>query len=465
MSRLFGTDGVRGKAGEYPLEHETVARVGAALVRALARQGSHLRQGFGGQAGEAGRPDGAGEVRFIVGRDTRESGEWIERELARGIRSAGGHLTSGGVIPTPAVAYVAREMDFDAGIVISASHNPFEDNGIKVFSGRGEKFTEALEREVEAIVADPSWSVDGDAAEAPARADVVDAYIAHARLALPDPHRLGDMKIAVDAANGATTTVAPRLFRGLGFDVTVIGATPDGRNINLDCGSTHPELLSATVLEKRCRLGVAFDGDGDRAIFVDAAGRVVDGDAVLLMCARLMKAQGRLKGNAVVATVMSNIGLELALRDSGIELVRTAVGDKYVMEEMLRRDLSIGGEQSGHIIFSDHLFTGDGIATALSVLRVMADTGRELADLASELVAYPQTLVNVRVRERRDLATVPAVADAMQRVQERIAGQGRLLIRYSGTEPLLRIMIEGRDQQEIQHWAGEIAAAVKQELG
>ena len=450
MSRLFGTDGVRGKAGEHPLDHETVARLGAALVRAL----QHHRPA------DADRP-----IHFIVGRDTRESGEWIEQELARGIGSAGGVLTSGGIIPAPAVAYVAREMDFDAGIVISASHNPFEDNGIKVFSGRGEKFTEALEQEVEAIVADESWRVDGSAAPAPARADVAEAYIEHARLAFPGSHRLGGLKIAIDTANGATTTVAPRLFRELGFDVTVIGASPDGRNINLDCGSTHPELLSATVREKGCRLGVAFDGDGDRAIFVDAAGRVVDGDAVLLMCARQMQAQGRLAGNALVATVMSNIGLELALRESGIELVRTAVGDKYVMEEMLRRDLPIGGEQSGHIIFSEHLFTGDGIATALNVLRVMAETGRELADLASELVAYPQTLVNVRVRARKDLATVPAVVDVMKRVEERIAGQGRLLVRYSGTEPLLRIMIEGRDQHEIQQWAGEIAAVVKQELG
>lgn len=450
MSRLFGTDGVRGKAGEPPLDHETVARLGAALVRAL----QHHRPATSRTP-----------VRFIVGRDTRESGEWIEQELARGIGSAGGVLTSGGIIPTPAVAYVAREMDFDAGIVISASHNPFEDNGIKVFSGRGEKFTEALEREVEAIVADERWSVDGATAPPPSRADVVEAYIAHARLAFPDPHRLGGTKIAIDTANGATTTVAPRLFRELGLDVTVIGASPDGRNINLDCGSTHPELLSATVREKGCRLGVAFDGDGDRAIFVDAAGRIVDGDAVLLMCARQMQAQGRLTGNALVATVMSNIGLELALRASGIELVRTSVGDKYVMEEMLRRDLPIGGEQSGHIIFSDHLFTGDGIATALNVLRVMAETGRELADLASELVTYPQTLVNVRVRARKDLATVPAVADVMKRVEDRIAGQGRLLIRYSGTEPLLRIMIEGRDQHEIQQWAAEIAAVVKQELG
>ena len=444
MSRLFGTDGVRGKAGEHPLDHETVARLGAALVRAMRHDDKVLQ--------------------FVVGRDTRESGEWIEQELARGIRSEGAQLTSAGVIPTPAVAYVAREMDFDAGLVISASHNPFEDNGIKVFSGRGEKFTEELERRVEDIVADPSWSVSGSPLEPVNRTDVVDAYLGHAKLALPDAHRLGAMRIAVDTANGATTAVALKLFRELGFDVCAFGSQPDGRNINLDCGSTHPNLLAAADRENGCRMGVAFDGDGDRAIFVDASGRIVDGDAVLLMCAKHMKAQGRLKGDAVVATVMSNIGLELALRESGIELVRTSVGDKYVMEEMLKRGLSIGGEQSGHIIFSDHLFTGDGIATALNVLRVMADSGRELGNLASELVTYPQVLVNVRVRQKKDLSTIPSVADAMNRVEERIAGNGRLLVRYSGTEPLLRIMIEGKDQKEIQHWAGEIAAAVKHEL-
>jgi phosphoglucosamine mutase len=444
MSRLFGTDGVRGKAGEHPLDHETVARLGAALVRAMRHDDKVLH--------------------FVVGRDTRESGVWIEQELARGIRSEGARLTSAGVIPTPAVAYVAREMDFDAGIVISASHNPFEDNGIKVFSGRGEKFTEELERRVEEIVADPSWTVADSTLEPVSRTDVVDAYLAHTKLAFPDPHRLAGMRIAVDTANGATSTVALRLFRELGFDVRALGDQPDGRNINLDCGSTHPERLAAVVREHGCRMGVAFDGDGDRAIFADSNGRIVDGDAVLLMCARQMKAQGRLKGNAVVATVMSNIGLEIALRESGIELVRTSVGDKYVMEEMLKRDLAIGGEQSGHIIFSDHLFTGDGIATALNVLRVMADTGRELGDLASELVTYPQVLVNVRVREKKDLSTAPSVIDAMNRVEQRLAGNGRLLVRYSGTEPLLRIMIEGRDQQEIQNWAGEIAAAVKHEL-
>jgi phosphoglucosamine mutase len=447
MAKLFGTDGVRGKAGEYPLDHETVARLGAALVRAL-------------RSSDSGKP-----LRFIIGRDTRESGDWIERELGRGVHAEGASISTAGVIPTPATAYITRAMGFDAGLVISASHNPFADNGIKVFSGRGEKFTETLEREVEDIIADRSWSVPGGSLPPVDRLDVIDDYIRHARLALPEPERLGRFRIALDCANGATTTVAPRLFEELGFDVTVIGNEPNGRNINLDCGSTHPECLADVVRKGGHRMGVAFDGDGDRAIFIDHTGAVVDGDAVMLLCARQMKAQGRLGGNAVVATVMSNIGLELALKQSGIELVRCAVGDKYVMEEMLKRGISLGGEQSGHIIFSDHLFTGDGIGTALSVLRVMAETGRELADLASELVTYPQVLVNVRVKERKDLKSVPAIATVMERIEQHLHGEGRLLVRYSGTEPLLRVMLEGKDQQQIQGWANEIADTVKQQLG
>jgi len=449
MPRLFGTDGVRGKAGEYPLDHETVARLGAALVRALRTDA----------------PGGSGPLRFIIGRDTRESGEWIERELGRGVHAEGAAITSAGVIPTPATAYITRALGFDAGLVISASHNPFEDNGIKVFSGRGEKFTEVLERRVEDIVADTSWHVPGGGLPPVERTEVISEYIAHTRRALPNPERLGRFRLAIDTANGATTTVAPRLFADLGFDVTMIGNEPNGRNINLASGSTHPEALAALVRAGGHRMGVAFDGDGDRAIFVDHDGRIVDGDAVMLLCARHMLSQGRLKGRAVVATVMSNIGLELALKESGIELVRCPVGDKYVMEEMLRRDLSLGGEQSGHIIFSEHLFTGDGIDTALNVLRTIADTGRELADLASQLVTYPQVLVNVPVREKRELHSVPAIADAMERVEQRLGGEGRLLVRYSGTEPLLRVMIEGKDQQQIQGWAHEIADSVKRHLG
>ena len=449
MTRLFGTDGVRGKAGVYPLDHETVARLGAALVRAMR--------------GESPSPDRP--LRFIIGRDTRESGDWIERELGRGVHAEGAAISTAGVIPTPATAYITRALGFDAGLVISASHNPFEDNGIKVFSGRGEKFTDTLEQHVESIIADTSWQVPASGLPEVERTDVIDAYIAHTRLALPDPERLGRFRIAIDTANGATTTVAPRLFRELGFDVTVIGDQPDGRNINLDCGSTHPERLSTLVRDGGYRMGVGFDGDGDRAIFVDNAGHIVDGDAVMFMCAKHMKSQGRLNGNALVATVMSNIGLEIALREAGIELMRVSVGDKYVMEEMIKRGISMGGEQSGHIIFSDHLFTGDGIATALNVLRTMADTGRELADLAAELVSYPQVLVNVRVKNKAALDSVPAIAQAMARVEGQLAGQGRLLVRYSGTEPLLRVMIEGKDQLEIQGWAREIADSVQQHLG
>jgi phosphoglucosamine mutase len=451
MQKLFGTDGIRGKAGQHPLDAPTVFRVGAALARAL-------------------RIDG-GDIRILAGRDTRESGPWIERELAAGIRSQGGALTSAGVIPTPAIAYLTSRKAFTAGVVISASHNPFEDNGIKVFSGTGEKFTEEFERRVEAIVADTSWASETAAqrSETPdlgvEQVDYRADYLAHLSSILSPSPWTRSMRIAIDCANGATTTVAPQLFESLGFETHCIGVQPDGRNINLGCGSTAPALLARTVVEGGYRIGVAFDGDGDRAIFVDAAGKIVDGDAVMLLCAKQLKREGRLADNMLVATVMSNIGLEMALRDAGIGIVRCAVGDKYVMEEMMRRGLSLGGEQSGHVIFSDHLFTGDGLATALNVLRTMASTGRELGDLASELTTFPQVLLNVRVSERVDLATVPAVASVMSAVESKLAGQGRLLVRYSGTEPLLRVMLEGRDEGDIRRWGQQIIDAVTEHVG
>ena len=444
-SRLFGTDGVRGKAGEAPLDPPTVRRLGAALVRAL--------------------PHGTESPQFLVGRDTRESGGWIEAELAHGACGEGATVTSTGVVPTPAVAFLTRTGSYDAGVVISASHNPYEDNGIKVFSGKGEKFTEAVEREVETIMADRSWTARGGEAGPVPREDLVDAYLDHLRAVFPEASAVERFPIVLDCANGATTTTAPELFNSLGFDTFVIGNRPDGRNINLDCGSTHPGRLSEAVVSRGCALGVAFDGDGDRAIFVDHRGHVIDGDAVLLMCGQQLKREGRLKGDAIVATVMSNIGLELALRQHGIDLIRTSVGDKYVMEEMLKRDLSLGGEQSGHIIFSDYLFTGDGLCTALNVLRTVALTGRTLADLAADLTAYPQILLNVRVRQRVELGTVQAIADVIARVEALVAGHGRLLIRYSGTEPLLRVMLEGEHQDEIRGWAQEIVDVVKEHLG
>jgi phosphoglucosamine mutase len=443
--KLFGTDGVRGRAGAPPLDTRTVRRLGMALVRALPRN--------------------PGAIRLLVGRDTRESGERIERDLAVGATEAGAVVVSAGVIPTPAVAHLTRSQGFAAGLVISASHNPYHDNGIKVFSGGGEKFTESLEAGVEAIMADASWHEPGGAAPAVPIIDEAAAYLAHARRALGEARPAHARRIAVDCANGATYQVAPALLRSLGFEVTAIGCDPDGRNINLDCGSTHPERLAQTVIREGCDLGIAFDGDGDRAILVDAAGRLVDGDAVLLMCAKQMQAAGRLRGNTVVATVMSNIGLEIALRDLGIGLVRCPVGDKYVMEELLRDNLSLGGEQSGHVIFPDLLYTGDGIVTALNVLRVMAETGRSLADLAGDLRTYPQVLLNLRVREKRDWTTIPAAAQAIADVEAKLAGRGRLLVRYSGTEPLLRVMIEGERQEDINAWAERIVAAARASIG
>ena len=445
MARLFGTDGVRGKAGQHPLDALTIRRLGAALVRALGGQGQPLR--------------------FLAGRDTRESGSWIERELAHGIRSQGATLTSAGIIPTPAIAYLTPRMGYTAGVVISASHNPFEDNGIKVFSGAGEKFTEALEQQVESIVADASWQVPAGGALPIEQIDYRTEYVDHLKRILPDADRIRGTRIAVDCANGATTTVAPRLFEELGFEARCIGCEPDGRNINLGCGSTAPDALAQLVVQGGYTAGIAFDGDGDRAILVDERGSIVDGDAVMLMCGKQMKAEGRLKGNAVVATVMSNIGLELALRGAGIAIVRCPVGDKYVMEEMIQRGLSLGGEQSGHVIFSEYLFTGDGLATSLNVLRTMIATGRSLADLASELTTYPQVLLNVRVERKIDLQSVPAIAAVLSQVESRLAGNGRLLVRYSGTEPLLRVMLEGRDQDEIRRWGEEIVSAVRQHVG
>ncbi|HEY1308791.1 MAG TPA: phosphoglucosamine mutase [Vicinamibacterales bacterium] len=446
--KLFGTDGVRGKAGEHPLDVATIRRLGAALVRAM-RQGD---------------ASGGLSIRLLSGRDTRESGEWIERELAFGARSHGGALTSAGVIPTPAIAYLTPRMGYTAGVVISASHNPFEDNGIKVFSGAGEKFTETMEHLVETIVADASWSVSGGEPDPVEQVDLRTEYISHLLEILPRESRASTLRLAVDCANGATTTVAPALFDALGFQVHLIGNQPDGRNINLKCGSTAPEALTAVVVEGGYEIGVAFDGDGDRAIFVDAGGRVVTGDAVMLMCAKRMKREGRLTGNAIVATVMSNIGLELALKDAGITMYRCPVGDKYVMEEMIRRGIALGGEQSGHIIFSEYLFTGDGLATALNVLRTVSRTGRTLSDLASELTSYPQVLMNLRVGRKVDLRTIPAVATVMDDVEAKLAGHGRLLVRYSGTEPLLRVMLEGRDEGELKQWGQEIVDAAKAAL-
>jgi phosphoglucosamine mutase len=443
-ARLFGTDGIRGVAGIWPLDPPTIARVGAALVRVL---GLDRR------------------ARIVLGRDTRESGEWIERELGRGLASSGADVVTAGVIPTPAVAYLAGALDFDLGVVLSASHNPHRDNGIKVFSGRGEKFAAPEERAVEQLVADPHWSVSPASDRVTTDPSLIDAYLRHVGRVFPAAGPLAGSRIALDMANGATTTTARRIIEAIGLGVVALGDAPDGRNINLACGSTHPAGISAATVSEGCRLGAAFDGDGDRVILVDGRGRIVDGDAVLLILASAFHAAGRLTGNAVVATVMSNIGLELALAERGIRLIRTPVGDRHVMDEMARGGYVLGGEQSGHVILTEHLPTGDGVATLLAVLRVMAESGRELGDLADALITFPQTLVNVRVRTKTPVDDVPEIRAAIARVSSALDGRGRVLVRYSGTEPLLRVMIEGEDQSSVQMWAEEIAEAARTTLG
>lgn len=445
MSPLFGTDGIRGRAGRFPLDADTVARIGAALVCVL---------------GETTSP-----VRLVVGRDTRESGPAIEAALARGASAAGARVTSAGVLPTPAVAFVATTGGFDAGVVISASHNPFEDNGIKVFSSRGEKLADDLERAVETLVRDSAWHPPAADPRPVETADFSERYFAFLTRTVSRPDRLAGRRILLDTAHGATFDVAPRFFARLGLDVGVLHAAPDGRNINHECGSTHPGPLVEAVVAGGYDLGVAFDGDGDRAIFVDASGRIVDGDAVLLVCARHRQRAGRLAGGVVVATVMSNFGLERALAESGIRLVRCPVGDRHVRERMLAEGAVLGGEQSGHIIFGEHHTTGDGLLTALQVLDVMAETDCALGELVQGLVRSPQVLVNVPVRERRPLDEVPGIQAAVARVQAHLDGRGRVLVRYSGTEPLVRVMIEGEDEAQIRTWADEIAEEVRRRLG
>ena len=444
-SNLFGTDGVRGMPGTPPLDARTLARLGASIAWECRRNGD--------------------PVRVLVGRDTRESGEWITSELARGMAREAARITNGGLLSTPAVAFLTRDGGYDVGLVVSASHNPFQDNGVKVITGNGEKADDDLEARIAARVADDAWSVPDGPASPVEATSLAEPYIAHTRRLFEGVRVPADFRLALDCANGATSQLAPDMLRRLGLDPLVLHDGPDGRNINLDCGSTHPDRLAAAVVEGGCRLGAAFDGDGDRVVFGDHRGHVVNGDAVLLIGARLLAAAGRLPQRAVVATVMSNIGLEQALRPDDITVHRCAVGDRSVWMEMRRRGVALGGEQSGHIIFADHLATGDGLATALMIVRAVIATGRELADLAADLVPVPQVLVNVVVRRRVALTQLPDVTRLIEQTERDLAGEGRVLVRYSGTEPLLRIMIEGPDQASIRGQAETIADRVRAELG
>jgi phosphoglucosamine mutase len=446
MGRFFGTDGIRGRAGEFPLDPATVQKIGRAIVRAL----------------------GTPAPRVLIGRDTRESGPAIEQHLAAGLAAEGAHVESAGVIPTPAIAHLARQRSgmrrrgYHLGVVISASHNPYEDNGIKVFGGAGRKFSGELEAKTEALIE----SLDGPLLNAPSvhQHDLSRAYLRHLTRSYTGP-ALAGMRLAVDCANGATSFLARDVFEGLGAQVTAIHDQPDGRNINRGCGATVPERIAELTRSSGADVGLAFDGDGDRCILADGAGRVVDGDHVLFLAARHLQARDALRGGAVVATVMSNMGLEVALGKLGVPLVRTAVGDRNVLEEMERRGANLGGEQSGHVIFLDHEPTGDGLLTGLKVLEVVRHAGRPLAELAAELAIYPQVLRNVRVREKADIETIPEVRQALDRARAALDGRGRLVVRYSGTEPLLRVMAEGPDEGEVRTLTDEIVTRVAERLG
>jgi phosphoglucosamine mutase len=442
MRQLFGTDGIRGVAGEFPLDKATAFAVGVALGRWVARTHSN--------------PE------VVVGIDTRESGPSLAELVAGGLDRMTVHTCFAGLITTPGIAYTARKGPFAAGVMISASHNPYRDNGIKIIDHSGFKLPDDQEHSLEQDIF--AWLDSGESTLAKALAvdEGLDrSYVDH--LASTLPGGLDGMRIVVDAANGSASYLAPALFERLGARVECIHCAPDGKNINLNCGSQHLESLRGRVLATGADLGIAFDGDADRAMFVSHSGKIVDGDAVLLLTALPLHANGRLK--EVVATVMSNLGLERALKRHGIGLVRTSVGDKYVLEEMLRRKAPLGGEQSGHVIFSDYATTGDGMLTALRVLDVMRATGQDLDSLTAEIETYPQRLVNVRVRERKPLDELEKVKAEVCRTEMEFGEAGRVLVRFSGTEPLARVMVEGPELERVEFNANAIAAAIRCEIG
>lgn len=449
MKPLFGTDGIRGEAGKFPLDASTVSAIGFSLAQHLSKT--------------------TGPPEIVIGRDTRESGDWLERALIDGAMRAGGQCLSAGVITTPGVAFLTRKLDADAGVVISASHNPYQDNGIKIFAPSGQKLDDSVERVIEADifagVEEASTPSDLPSPSPEQEAMLQQQYLAFLSEQIGAGLDLRGLKMVIDCANGASSALAPGLFKDLGADVIAINAAPDGRNINLNCGSLHIETLQERVEKEKADLGIAFDGDADRSLFVDEKGNFVDGDATLWVLANHLQSHGRLKDDTVVATVMSNIGLEIAFRGAGIKLVRTDVGDKYVLDELLRRNASLGGEQSGHIILPELSLAGDGMITALSLIRALRESGRSLAQMTAGFQTYPQILLNVRVREKLSFADLPAVQTAVAEVEQQLANKGRLLLRYSGTEPLARVMIEGESQHQIESYAQKIAAAIKGQIG
>jgi phosphoglucosamine mutase len=452
--QLFGTDGIRGVAGDFPLTEESTYLIGRALGHDLMR--------------------GARKPQALMGQDTRESSGWIADRVAAGLAAVGVEVHSAGVITTPGVAYLVRTRGFAAGVVISASHNPWTDNGIKVFSGDGFKLTDArelaIEKDIFALLERPG-AMDDTALKVagpslPGEAALRNAYIES--LAESVSADLSGLRVLVDCANGAATAEAPELFRSLRVQATFTHVTPDGKNINEGCGALHPETLGKTVAAAggKFDLGVTFDGDADRALFCDSSGRVVNGDGVLLLTARDLQTRGKLNGSTVVATTMSNMGVEIALKKSDIRMLRANVGDKYVLDEMLKTGATLGGEQSGHIIFRDgDATTGDGLLTALRVMDVIVRSGKTLAELVSDLKVLPQKIQNVRVREKIPFADVPEVKRAIEAAERELDGNGRVVVRYSGTEALARVMVEAESEEKMQAITAGIAGEIQKRLG
>jgi phosphoglucosamine mutase len=448
MRKLFGTDGIRGVAGEPPLDPRTIHAAGLALAQTLSN--------------DSAKPT------VLLGMDTRESSEWISATIASGLREGGAGVESAGVITTPGVAYLARKHGFTAGIVISASHNPWQDNGIKVFGGDGYKLPDelelAIEEEIFRRLADPAFSPGASTKRLPVQAHHRHDYEAFLRQVVPTLSLHGK-SVVLDCANGAASAIAPELFATLGGTLHLTHSHPDGRNINQACGALHPEVVAAETAERKADIGITLDGDADRALFADAHGNVINGDAVLLLAARDLQLRGALQDNTVVATTMSNMGLEAALRTDKIRMLRAPVGDKYVLQMMRQHNASLGGEQSGHILFPSHSTTGDGLLTALLVLDIVQRSGRSLHELVSDLKVFPQVIVNVRVREKQPLEQIPEVSQRIQEAETALSGKGRVVVRYSGTEALARVMIEAESREEMEHHAERIAQAIRGALG
>ena len=449
MQKLFGTDGVRGTANIDPITAETALQIGRATAY-ICKNRAHRHK-------------------IVIGKDTRISGYMLESALVSGICSMGVDVLLIGPMPTPGIAFITRSMRADAGMVISASHNPFQDNGIKIFSRDGFKLPDHEESHIEDLIFNQSIDQLRPTADDIGKAFRIDdangRYIVFLKNTFPDHLTLEGMKLVIDCGNGAAYKIAPAVFSELGAEVITIGINPDGKNINAGCGSLYPEKLQQRVLAEEAHIGIAFDGDADRAIFVDAQGKVVDGDQIMAVCALYMQRRKTLKRETVVATVMSNMGLEKVLSKSAINLIRSQVGDRYVVEKMRTGDFNFGGEQSGHLIFMDHNTTGDGILSALQVLAVIADEEKSLADLASVMEIFPQILLNVPVKKKTLITEVPLLCRQIAEVEKKIEGRGRLLIRYSGTENKLRIMLEGENHDEIKRYAEELADSVRKLLG